>query len=82
MLFRKKLGHVAELVVTAVKELRHRMPLQLVKVLEKDFIYHGCCGVMVQVGSAVRLGNNLVNDGHFLQVRRSNAQRLGCNLLL
>ena len=31
MLFRIKLGHLAELVVTAVKELLHRLVFQLVE---------------------------------------------------
>src|SRR6185369_11667913 len=41
ILFRIKLGHLAELVVTAVKELLHRLAFQLVKVLKKDFIHQG-----------------------------------------
>src|SRR5579859_4278814 len=45
ILFRIKLGHLAELVVTAVKELLHRLVFQLVKVLEKDFIDQSSRGV-------------------------------------
>ncbi len=48
ILFRIKLGHLAELVVTAVKELPHRLVFQLVKVLEQDLIHHGGGGIVVQ----------------------------------
>ena len=47
-LFRIKLGHLAELVVTAVKELLHRLVSQLVKMLQKDLIHHRGCGIVVQ----------------------------------
>ena len=66
ILFRIKLGHLAELAVTAVKELLHRLVFQLVKVLEQDFIHHGGRGVMVKVRSAVRLRDDLVDNCHFL----------------
>src|SRR5579864_7697569 len=66
ILFRVKLGHLAELVVTAVKELLHRLVFQLVKVLEKDFIHQGRSSVVIQMRAAVRLRNDLVDDCHFL----------------
>src|ERR1041385_3600398 len=64
-LFRVKLGHLSELVVTAVKELLHRLVFQLVKMLEKDFIHHGSCCVVIKVRAAIRLRDDFIDDSHF-----------------
>src|SRR6266700_3709834 len=82
VLFRKKHGHLTKLLVAAVKELLDWLVLQLVKVFEQDMVHHGGRGIVVEMRSAVRLGNDLIDDRHFFQVRRGNAQSLRGNLFL
>src|SRR5450432_2652033 len=82
VLFRKVMRHLAEFIVTTVYKLLGRHDLENRIVALQHFIHQSGSGVMVSVRTVLGLWNDFVNDLHFLEIRRRDAQSLRGNFFL
>src|SRR5262249_16030884 len=75
-LFREEVGHLAEFLVAAVDELLRTLLFEFVEMPLQNRIDHGCRGIVIEMGAAIPLRDDLVDDLHRLEVRSLDAQGL------